>query len=384
MIDLLGQMISGQEGSGFGFIETIMTSLLFAFMLAVLVIAGVLFYFLKIKKMGTKEEHVNYDTFARKNSTEYVKFENIISVKKGVNGSETFGIVIMPGSRTFVAALDIKGYNFQSASADERKRTMINTVAFFNAVENPLQFRQTVKAIDLSYNVKIQWDACKALEMKILDLGEEHADTLKLLDEYIDIPQLYDTAEKRIVELEKTINSLKYQLREANAVYSYMKNVEGSTGKSRRINQLLFSYTFDPNDYAQELSEEEIYEKAAQELSTKASIYSAALENCGCRVKLLTGNEILDLFRRHCHPGTAEDVKVEELFNSSMNALFIQSDSIIALERQKRGEELFKKQMEAYAEEKRRAEEFARQRRDQFVKDMENASVAYVDGLEGV
>ncbi len=372
------------ESVGFSAAESIMNSLLFAFVLAVLIIVAVVFYFLKIKKMGTKEECVNYDKFDRKNSSDYVKFENIISVKKGIGGSENFGIVIMPGGRTFVSALDIKGYNFQSASADERRRTMINSVAFFNAVENPLQFRQTVKAIDLSYNVNAQFEACKELERRMLDLSEEYEDTLNLEEEYLDIPELFEAAEKRVLELQKAINSTKYQLREANAVYSYMKTVEGSTGKSRRINQLLFSYTYDPNDYAQELSEEEIYEKAAQELSTKAGIYSSAIENMGCRVRLLSGNEILDLFRRHCHPGTAEDVRVEDLFNSSMNSLFVSSDSIIDLLRKKKGEEEFMRQMRAYEAERKRAEDIAREKRDKFVSEMEKAAENYVESLGGI
>lgn len=370
------------ESVGFGAIESVMNNLLTALIIAVAIIVLVVLYFLKVKKMGTKEEKVNRDKFDRKNSTEYVKFENIISCKIGVGQKESFGIVIIPGGRTFVAALDIKGYNFSSASADERKRTMLNSVAFFNAVENPLQFRQTVKAIDLSYNVDIQYKACKELELRLMDLGEEYDETVSLLEEYIDTPQLYEAAEKRVLELQKSINSIKYQLKEANAIYAYMKGIEGSTGKSRRVNQLLFSYTYDPNDYAQELSESEIYEKAAQELSTKAGIYSSALENCGCRVRLLTGNEILDLYRRHCHPGTADDVRIEELFNSSMNALFITSDSVVALERQKRSDEQFRLQMEAYNKERERVENEAKRRHMQLVSEMETASSAYVDKLE--
>ena len=79
-----------------------------------------------------------------------------------------------------------------------------------------------------------------------------------------------------------------------------------------------------------------------------AGIYGSALDNCGCRTRLLTGKEMLDLMRRHCHPATSDDVRIEDMFNSSYMGLFISSDSLISLERERIGESRFKKQMEIY------------------------------------
>lgn len=117
----------------------------------------------------------------------------------------------------------------------------------------------------------------------------------------------------------REISSVNWQLREAKAVLEYMKDVSASTGKSRKVNQLIFGYTFDPADYSTELSEREIYTKAATELATKGLIYGDALNNCGCSTKMLSAHEMLDLIRRHDKVDnySAEISKIERQLSSS-------------------------------------------------------------------
>lgn len=334
-------------GTGAFDIEGFVTTFTYAVVVAALIIAGLLVYFIKIKKVMVKEEKVDYSKFERRDSKDFVKFDNIISCRSGVTNDD-FGVVVMPGGNVFLAGLDIRGYNFSSASADERHRTMVNSVALFNTIEKPVQFRQTVKAIDISYNVTRQKDVCKQLELKILDMKEEYKETCQLAEQYIDNPMMYVSVEQRIKELQRNLKSLEWQQKECYAVLDYLDSLERSTGKSTRINQMIFSYTHNPSDFTTELTEEEIYLKASAELANMANIYGSALDNCGCRTRQLTGKEMLDLMRRHCHPYTADDIRIENMFNSSYMSLFVQSDSLIALERERIGEARFRKQMELY------------------------------------
>ena len=55
----------------------------------------------------------------------------------------------------------------------------------------------------------------------------------------------------------------------------------------------------------------------------------------------MTGMEVLDLIHRHYHPFTCDDIKMTDLFNSSYNALFISSDSILQSERTRVGQNRF-------------------------------------------
>lgn len=327
-------------------LNSFMNLLIAAMVVAILIVGGTAVYFIKIKKVMAKEEKIDHSHFERKNAKDYVNFDNIISCRTGVSGDE-FGVVVMPGY-VFIAGLDIRGYNFSSASADERHRTMVNSVALFNTIEKPVQFRQTVKAIDISYNVNRQKEVCKKMELRILDIREEYKETCQLADQYVDNPVLYASVEQKLRALQREMKSLEWQQRECYAVLDYLESLEKSTGKSAKINQMIFGYVYNPSDFTTELTEEEIYLKASAELANMAGIYGSALDNCGCRTRLLTGKEMLDLMRRHCHPATSDDVRIEDMFNSSYMGLFISSDSLISLERERIGESRFKKQMEIY------------------------------------
>lgn len=327
-------------------LNSFMNLLIAAMVVAILIVGGTAVYFIKIKKVMAKEEKIDHSRFERRNAKDYVNFDNIIACRTGVSGDE-FGVVVMPGY-VFIAGLDIRGYNFSSASADERHRTMVNSVALFNTIEKPVQFRQTVKAIDISYNVNRQKEVCKKMELRILDIREEYKETCQLADQYVDNPVLYASVEQKLRALQREMKSLEWQQRECYAVLDYLESLEKSTGKSAKINQMIFGYVYNPSDFTTELTEEEIYLKASAELANMAGIYGSALDNCGCRTRLLTGKEMLDLMRRHCHPATSDDVRIEDMFNSSYMGLFISSDSLISLERERIGESRFKKQMEIY------------------------------------
>lgn len=321
--------------------------IMLATFIAVCIVGGLAFYLLRIKKVAAKEEKINYTSFRREDVREFNKFDNVIQCSTG-NGDSKFGICVI-NDNTFLSSLDIKGYNFASASEEDRLRTIINSVSFYNTVERPIQLRQSSKAIDISYNVGKQENVCKNLDYKQLELEAEYADVLRVLEENEDNPEFYEEIERQLLQLQKTIVSIRWQAKEAAAVLKYL-NSFSAMGAAVKENQLLFSYTYNPNDDLEELSEAEIYMKASNELANMANNFSASLGNCGCSCRLLTGMEYLDLVRRHNHPKTADEVTVRDLCNSSYQALFVASDSLIRSARRILGEKRFKEQMLEYAE----------------------------------
>lgn len=337
-------------------------------------------YLTKVKKVMAKEEKINHARFSRTDSTDYIKFDNIMESKNGISGDK-YGVVIMP-KNVFIAGLDIQGYNFASASSDEQKRSMVNAVALFNFVEKPLQFRQTVKAIDLSYNIEKHLQVCQKLEMKYMDLMDEYDQTVKMKDTYKDSIELEEAVHQKLALILKELSSTKWKMEEGKAVLDYLKGLEVHSGKSQKINQLLFSYKYDPNDFSEELSENEIYSKAAVELANMGGIYASALENCGCRVRFLNGMEMLDLFRRHAHPATADDVKIEELFNSSLPALFVTSDSLLKLEQDRQAEAQLQKRIEDFEKKRAKALEDTKKNMDEYARRLNEATADYVNSLD--
>jgi len=324
----------------------------FVLIAVIVCMAGLLYYLIKIRKIAAKNEKIDYSSFRRKDALEYVKFENVVS--ESGNGLSGAGMICL-GNNVFVGGISVRGYNFSSASAEEKVNTMIKAVMFCNLIEEPVQMRQSVKAIDLTTNISEHEEIVKKLALELMELDEQYRETLASAEDYLDEPEVYYTYEKHLRKLQKDIYAKRHMMDEAHALIQYMSAMVGDTAKkekrdAQKINQILFSYSYDPNSVSEELTKEEIYLKAFGELEIKARSYSSALSGCGCVCRRLSAGELIGLMRRHCAPATADDVKLDELFNSSYSALFISSDSLIELEKQRIGEEQYQKEMARYME----------------------------------
>lgn len=312
--------------------------------IAGLLLFGVLFYILKVRKVTAKTERINYDNFVRRDSLEYVKFEDIIS--EDPDDPKSCGMIAL-GNNVFVGGINVIGYNYISASAVERERTMVNAIGFFNRVEEPIQMRQTVKAVDLGHNITVHNEILERLGYELMELTDEYNDTVRAADDYIDVPEEYAVYEKQILRLQRTIQSKMHQVDEAKVLIEYMtKMANGEATEAQKINQIMFTYYYDPSEYTEELSKENIYIRAFDALKAKASSYGEGLLNCGCTFKMLSASDLIELMRKHTQPLTSEELKIEDIFNSSYNALFVTSDSLIDLERERLGDEAFERQME--------------------------------------
>lgn len=343
--------------------------------ITVTILMAVAFYFIKVKKIMAREEKVNYSSFNRYNSLEYTKFDRMMSAT--TNSGSKFGIMVVDETK-FIAALDIVGYNFSSASAEERKRTMINSVALFNTVEKPIQMRQCIKAVDISSNIDKQIEIGKQLEYDLYDMGKEYDDLVALLEEYEEQETLYEEIEKNVINLQKRISSTKWKIRENNILLKYMKAVSGENGSTKKLNQMIFSYEYNANEFVQELTPQEIDAKACSELANMASIYTSSLANCGCMCRLLSPEELTDLIRRHNHPRTADKIHLKDLTNSSYNELFIKSDSLIELELQKVNQKKQQEMLEQYYKERELSLKAQKAAIEEYARSLDNKSIEYV------
>ena len=316
--------------------------------IAVAVLGGFGYYLIKIKKIAAKEETINYEVFHRGDASEFVKFDNIFNCSMS-SDSSTYGVMVID-DYTFLAALDIKGYNFATASPEDRRNTIVNAVSIFNIVERPVQMRQSAIAIDIGHNIQMHKDVLKELAYKELDLQQEYEETGLLLEQETDNLEAMEYLSSRIKLLQKEIVSTRWKINEVKALINYMEGLS-SKGNAKKVNQFIFTYTYNPAEYVEELSMEEIYTKASQEIAIMANNYAAAFGSCGCNCRLLTGMELLDLVRYHFHPVTADETKIEVLYNSSLSALFVTSDSLFKAERERLSKEQYEKRQQELREE---------------------------------
>lgn len=321
------------------------------------IVGGLTFYFLKIKKVTAKVEKINYDSFDRTDSLEYIKFDDIIAEDTENLNSPA---IIAVGKNTFVAGLSIMGYNNATASIEKQQRTMLNAVSFSNIVEKPIQLRQTVRSVDLSHNIEVHEELLHKAVLKHMSLKDELEETTRLAEDYIDMPEEFEKYEKRINRLQRMLMAARHRVEELKALIEYMNlTTNGAYKETSKIHQIMFSWTYNPDEYTEELSNEEIELKAMQELATQANIYNNAYVRCGYSCSRLSKSDLIMLMYRHIHPVTGDAVTTQDLFDSSYDALFVTSDSLIDIECQRRDEEAFKRRLKEAMEEQ---EEYVRQK----------------------
>lgn len=326
-----------------------------------LIVVFILLYLIKVKKIATTEEHLNYSTFNRVDSTEYAKFKDIVAV--GGDGPNALGMIQM-NEYTFIGGIDIQGYNFFGASAAERERTMVNAIAFFSVIDTPVQFRQTSKIIELDRNIEEMKACSERIEKTMIDKQAEYDASVSLLDDdkIIDNDEVYAALTSRLDRLQKEIGSLSWQLSEAKRVTQYMNDVSIGSANMKKVTQLFFRYVYNPDDDLETLTKEEIVLKAGHELGLLAQKYGGALEGCGCVWKSLTADDMTDLLRRHYHPQTVDEISLTSLLNSSYSALFVSSEDLRELEKERLGEMIYEQNEREAARLAEEAREEARRR----------------------
>lgn len=329
------------------------SGLLDTFLTATILVGAVFgllaYYFIKVKKIASKEERIDYSAFYRRDSLDYVKFDDITSEGESdaINGA---GVIVLEDGKTFVAGLNISGYPFGSAAAEERQATMIHSVSVFNLVEQGIQLRQSVTSVELTHNIEDAKQIIKNLTIELLDLNAAYERALEEAEDHIDDmePEQSEMYLEQVKDLKRQIDAKTWMISEEQAQIDYMNQITMGEKDSQKVNQFMFSYEFNPNDFTEEQTKSAIYLRAMTELNNKGNAYKAALERCGYSCQRLTSGELTDLMRKHCHPLTAEDVRLDELFHSSYNSLYITSDSLLELEKERLTEAAYQELVSNY------------------------------------
>lgn len=358
------------------------TLILIMLIVIIAILGAIAFYFLKIKRIKSKEEIIDYNSFNRKDSKEYVKFDDIICGSLFDDSKSDDGIVVTNNGNTFTAAIEVEGFNFYSSSAEEQKACMVGMLGFLNTIENPIKYRQSTKAIDISYTILRYETKINALAKEIANLDLNYKSIVTKAEDYLEDPDKYDVLDKEMTSIRRTICTKDWMKKELENQIAWLKRISDGSMDSERISTYIYSWTYNPLDYTHELSQNEIYLKAITELGIKENIYASALSRCNCKCNRLSANELIDLFRRHTHPATADSVKYEDILNSSYNCLYVSCDSLIEIEKERLGDEAYARMLEDIMEQNQEEVERMNMKLDYFEAQTENELKDFLENFD--
>lgn len=284
-----------------------------------LVVAAAGVYFLKFHRGKVTEKTVDYSTFKRLDTTEYVKFDDVAE-----------HMVITDGKKRFVGGISCTGCEFRDLEDEEQLQVIRGFLSFINVLDTQsIQYWQMARDVDLD---KMVGDYKKQLVRQqerqyllTLDYEEMKKESEKVPDTEA---ERYEEYYQALLRLQREITSIGYQAEQLRAQVQYLESVSGEKADPHLEQVYLFDWTYNELDFTQELSESEIYAKAGRQLQNKASAYISALRNCGVKAKPLSGVEILEQMRRYTHPISAAKYRVEDILQSAYDIIATTSNSL--------------------------------------------------------
>lgn len=274
------------------------------------VVGGIcwLYYTKVMKKKRIKEDEVDYSHLEREDTADYIKIEDIKD-----------GMVIVDNGRRFVGAVKCQATrDFYAAQAAEQAAVAQNFFSFIGTIDGPVTYRQYCQAVDLEDTINLYKEKLAEREKELYNAVEDRKEILRNLNKSQSLTR-EEVSEYNLAleKIDRLIESLKIRKFHIEDQIGYMQYTSGSGVEPMQVQTWLFEWVYDPLDFSIDLSEEEIYKRALQELRSKASAIEHSLGNCGVKVTRCTTEELIEMSRRYSCPVSADRFKLRDIVNSS-------------------------------------------------------------------
>lgn len=287
------------------------------------VFGGAGFYFFRVHRSRIKEKTIDYSTFKRLDSLEYVKFDDVSDM-----------MVIADGGKRFIGGILCSGCEFRDAEDEEQLQVIRGYLSFINVLDNQcVQFWQMARDVNLDKMVQDYKEQAKRIQEKrylmVLDYEELKQESERVPENE---SETYEQYYQKLRQMQREITSIGYQAEQLQVQIQYLESVSGEKADPHLDQMYLFDWTYNSLDFTQELTPAEIYAKAERQLQNKASAYISALRNAGVKARALSGVEILEQMRRYTHPVSAAKYRVEDILQSAYDSIAVTSSSLREME----------------------------------------------------
>lgn len=293
--------------------------------LILLVLAAIGYYFYKNKKGLVKEKAIDGADFNRKDSSSYIRFDDVLDY-----------MIVANGGTRFIGAIKCQGFSYAEAEVEEKLQTIRGYVSFLNVLDNaPIQFRQSSRDVNLDGMIRDYQQQITEMESQRFLLNLDYEE-LKAESENPELsPEDYEVYYAKLKLMQKELLSLGYQIGQLSAQVDYMNSISGDNAEAERDEIYVFDWEYHTVDFSsQELDKQEIYQRAETQLKNKASAYISALRNCGVYAKRMRGVDLLEEMQRYTHPISAAKTTAEDILQTSFDSVCVTSNSLQSMEQQ--------------------------------------------------
>lgn len=277
---------------------------------------GLGFYFFKIKKVKAREQEADYNSFERKDSLEYVKFDDIC------------GMIVDSGRSRFIAGIVCTGFDYADAEDAEQLQTMRGYLAFLNLLDQgSIQYWQTARNVDLDDLIRQYKEELQNVQNKQFLLNLDYESVKEESEKHLDREEEYDLYYDKLLKMQRELISYGYQCGQLEAQIAYMEAISGEKADPQQDQCYIFDWAYNKMEFTSQLTDDEILKTAKKRLHSMADSYMSALRSAGVKCRMLTDEELLSYLRRHMHPLSADIYKIDDVLKSAYDSLTASSKS---------------------------------------------------------
>ena len=303
-----------------GSIVTLMNCIVILLMLVAVGLVVFIYLMKKGKiKMKKNEDEIDYTYIKKKDVKDYIKFDAVIQAKDYMpNSNKEDGVIVLDGHNRFVAGIEVKGFNFYNASVEVQASTIAGMENLIEVFKSPIQFRQSTKKVDLEDKVRYYRHKGELLRDELQELNLEIVRLHQKMERYSGDAEALKLYAEKEEEIKRQIVTKEWQANEAKSLENYITTLV-EYGALEYYQCYFFEWIFDPMLYnASELSREEIYQTACNELETVGNIYIDSLRRSSVSGRRMSKRDILEEMRAHNQPLTARDYPFEDFWQGTM------------------------------------------------------------------
>lgn len=211
------------------------------------------------------------------------------------------GIVKLEGEMRYIASINCKGFDFFTASEEEQLQAQMAYLSFLNTLQSPVTMRIDSTSIDLSAQIKRYEAVYKKKEDEIQHCYNtflEQRNTYKSLSNAAD----RNAYGQSLIALNKRIDVLSKDLLHIRSLINYETQLSGRNANPLQEERYIIDWTFEPTEFPDTITDEEIYERAKAELSSRVAQMRHTLRSAHVKCTRDDDEALNALSYRHFHP----------------------------------------------------------------------------------
>ncbi len=269
-------------------------SILQVVLIALVVFAGVFFYYVKFLRPKGKSAVDSNDV--KMFSGKVFPIEEYIPVEKIKDG-----IIKLDGEDRYIASINCKGFDFFTSSEEEIYNTQRAYLGFINTIQSPITMRIDSTAVDLSAQIN-NFKKIKQQRLEERDLK---------CSQFIEYRNAYnesvDEGERRRYEevlysLQRQIEVCTKKVAHLDSLINYEIKLSGRNANPLQEERYIIDWEFNPQEFPENITDAEIYDKAKKTLENRLAQMRHALSAANVKCHRDDDKDLFALSYRHFHP----------------------------------------------------------------------------------